>query len=98
MNSKLLLGTLAATVFLSGGVMAKTAAKPKITLEQAQTVALKRINGTIEQADAVTERGKERYSIFVQQPNGVTTHEIISAKKGKILRLAVETPATAKIK
>lgn len=98
MKSKLLLGATAAVILLGGSVFAKPVKTPKITLEQAQEIALKRIGGTIEQSDLVMRHGKSRYSVFVKEDNGITAHELISAKDGKILWVKDETPETAKIK
>lgn len=98
MKSKLLLGATAALVLLGGSVFAKSDKTPKITLEQAQEIALKRVGGTIEQSDLVMRHGKARYSVFVKEDSGITAHELISAKNGKIMWVRDETPETAKIK
>lgn len=98
MNTKLYLGAIMTAIILGGSALANTKPKSEITLERAQEIALKRIDGTIEQAGMVKRHGKERYSIFVQESNGLTAHEFINAKTGKILWVKDETPATAKIK
>jgi uncharacterized membrane protein YkoI len=85
---------LAATV-LSGSIFA--APKSKITIEQAQEIALKRVNGEVEQSDTVKKHNKPVYSFFIRESDGVTAHVLVS-EKGKIKRLADETPAAAKIK
>jgi len=73
------------------------AARPKITMEQAQQIALKRVSGEIEQAETVNQHKKAVYSIFIKESDGVTAHILVN-DKGKIKRVADETPATAKIK
>lgn len=99
MKSKLLLGATAAVILLGGSVFAKPVKTPKITLEQAQEIAMKRVGGgTIEQSDLVMRHGKARYSVFVKEDSAITAHELISAKNGKIKWVRDETPETAKIK
>ena len=66
-------------------------------MERAQEIALKRINGEVQQADTVTKHSKQTYSFFIKKPDGVTTHVLVS-EKGKIKRVADEMPAAAKIK
>jgi len=95
MKTKLFLGLALSTIVLGGSVLA--APKSKITMEQAQEIALKRVSGEVEQADAVKRHKRETYSFFIKQSDGVTAHVLVS-EKGKIKRLADETPATAKIK
>lgn len=97
MKTKLFLGALMTTAILGGSVLANTT-KPNITMERAQEIALKRVGGTVEQSDLITKHGKARYSIFVKEASGITAHELINAKNGKVLWVRDETPATAKIK
>ena len=80
---------------LSGNIFA--AVKPKVTMEQAQEIALKRISGEVEQSDMVKKHNKPTYSFFIKKSDGVTAHVLVN-EKGKIKRIADETPATAKIK
>lgn len=95
MKTKLFLGLTLATMILSAGIFA--APKSKITIEQAQAIALKRVSGEVELADMVTRHNKPLYSIFIKESDGVTAHVLVD-DKGKIKRVADETPATAKIK
>jgi len=95
MKTKLFLGLIFATMVFSGNIFA--APKSKITMEQAQEIALKRINGEVEQADMVNRRNKPVYSFFIKESDGVTAHVLVN-DKGKITRVADETPSTAKIK
>lgn len=98
MRTKLLLGTAMAVTLLGGSVFAKPNTKANITSEQAQEFALKRIPGAVVQSDMVKRHGKERYSIFVKEDNGITAHELISAKDGKVIWVKDETQENAKIK
>ena len=68
------------------------ASKRPITLEQAQKIALKRING-----GDVEKHNKPVYSFFIKESDGVMTHILVN-EKGKIVRFVDETPETAKIK
>jgi uncharacterized membrane protein YkoI len=95
MKTKLLIGLILATSVFGGNIFA--AAKPKITIEQAQEIALKKVSGEVEQSDTVGKRNKPVYSFFIKESDGVTAHVLVS-EKGKIKRIADETPATAKIK
>jgi len=95
MKTKLFLGLIFATMVFSGNIFA--APRSKITMEQAQEIALKRINGEVEQADMVKRHNKPVYSFFIKESDGVTAHILVN-DKGKIKRVADETPSTAKIK
>lgn len=95
MKTKLFLGLIFATMVFSGNIFA--APRSKITMEQAQEIALKRINGEVEQADMVKRHNKPVYSFFIKESDGVTAHVLVN-DKGKIKRVADETPSTAKIK
>jgi len=95
MKTKLFLSLAFAATVLSGSILA--APGPKITRERAQEIALKRVSGEVEQADTVTRHKKPVYSFFIRTAGGATSHVLVS-ERGKIKRLADETPATAKIK
>ncbi len=87
-----------AVVLLGGSVLANSDKKPKISLEEAQSIALKRINGTVEQSNLITHHGKERYSVFVLESDGITAHELINARNGKVIWVKDELPEAANIK
>ena len=89
---------LAATVF-SGSIFAapKSKMKSRITMEEAQEIALKRVSGEIEQSDTITRHNKPTYSFFIKESNGVTAHVLVT-EKGKIKHVRDETPSMAKIK
>lgn len=95
MKTKLFLGLILATLVFGGSVFA--AVKPPISLEQAQEIALKRANGEVEKADTVEKHNKPIYSFFIKESGDITTHVLVN-EKGKIIRVADETPETAKIK
>ena len=95
MKMKLFLGLTLATMVLSGNIFA--AAKSKITMEQAQEIALRRVSGEVELSDTIEKHKKPVYSFFIKESDGVTTHILVN-DKGKIKRIAAETPETAKIK
>ena len=85
---------LAATVF-SANIFA--APKPKITMERAQEIALKRVSGEVEKSDMITKHNKATYSFFIRKSNGVTAHVLVN-DRGKIKRIADEKPSKSKIK
>ena len=95
MKSKLFLGFALAAMILSANVFAVP--KSKITMEQAQEIALKRVSGEVELADTVKRHKKPVYSFFIKKSDGGTAHVLVN-ENGKIKRIADETPATAKIK
>jgi uncharacterized membrane protein YkoI len=95
MKTKLFLGFMLAATIFGGSVLA--APRSKITMERAEEIALKRVSGEIERADTVTRHNRPTYSFFIKKSDGVTTHVLVN-EKGRIKRLADETPATAKVR
>lgn len=95
MKTKLFLSLILAMLLCGANVFAAT--KAKITMEEAQGIALKRVSGDVEQTDTVMRHKKPLYSVFIKKSDGVTAHVLVN-DKGKIKRVADETPATAKIK
>jgi uncharacterized membrane protein YkoI len=96
MKTKLFLGFSLATLVLSGSVLA--APKPKVTMDQAQAIALKRVGGgEIIQADTIEKHHNTIYSFFIKENGDVTAHLLVN-DKGKIKRFVDETPETAKVK
>lgn len=95
MKSKLFIGLFVGTVLLGVNVFA--AAKPPMTLQQAEQVALSKVNGEIEKEDAVEKNNKTTYSFFIKRSGDVVTHILVN-EKGKIVRIADETPEMAKVK
>ena len=82
-------------LILSANLLA--APKSKVTMQQAEEIALKRVGGGVEQADTIEKHNKSVYSFFIRESDGVTAHVLID-EKGKIKRVADETPSTAKVK
>ena len=95
MKTKLFLGLMLAATVFSGSIFA--APKPKITMERAQEIALRRVSGEVEKSDTVTKHNKATYSFFIKKSNGVTAHVLVN-DKGKIKRIADEKPSKSKIK
>jgi uncharacterized membrane protein YkoI len=95
MKAKLFIGLTLATLVFAGNIFAGT--KPKITMQQAQEIALKRVSGEVELSDTVTKHKKPVYSFFIKESDGVTAHVLVN-DKGKVKRVADETPENAKIK
>ena len=94
MKTKLLIGLILTTLIFAGNIFAGT--KTQITQAQAQKIALKRVNGEVERSETIEKHNKPLYSFFIKDAEGVTTHVLVS-EKGKIKRIADETPATAKV-
>ncbi|HEY8561239.1 MAG TPA: PepSY domain-containing protein [Pyrinomonadaceae bacterium] len=95
MKTKLFLSLTLAAIGMSGDIHA--APNRKVTVERAREIALGRVGGEIERADTVTRHKKPVYSFFIRKSDGGTAHVLVS-EKGRIKRVADETPATAKIK
>lgn len=95
MKTKLFLSLALATLVFGGNIFA--ASKNKVTLEEAQAIALKRANGEVIQANTIDKKNKTLYSFFIKEPSGLTTHIVVN-EKGKIKSFVDETPETAKVK
>ena len=93
MKTKLFLGLTLAMMIFAGNIFA--APKPKITMEQAREIALKRVGGEIEESDTVKKHNKSYYSFTVRKTNGVTTQVLVS-EKGKIEQIKNEKPVKGK--
>ena len=95
MKSKLFISLFVGTILLGGNIFAT--AKPLLTLQQAEQVALSKVNGEIEKEDAVEKHNKTIFSFFIKRSGDVVTHILVN-EKGKIVRIADETPEMAKVK
>ena len=80
MKSKLFLGAVLTVILVGGNIFA--GGKPKVTMEEAQAVALKRIPGTVESSGM----HKKDYSFEIIGTDGIRTNVIVSGK-GKIKQL-----------
>jgi hypothetical protein len=66
--------------------------KPKISMEQAQKIALEKEPGKIKSRELETEQGKLIYSFDIRMANGL--HEVnIDAMNGNVISDKIETPA-----
>ena len=81
---RLYLSAILAITLLGGSVFAAAkTSKPKVTLEEAQAVALARIPGTVESSMT----GKKDYSFEILGTDGVKTDVFVSEKSGKIKKM-----------
>lgn len=90
---------LAATVF-SANIFAAPKpkmSKSKVTMEQAQEIALRRVSGEVEQSDTVTRHKKPAYSFVIKKSNGATTHVLVN-ENGRIKSVTNEKTSKSKIK
>ena len=70
--------------------------KPKVTLEQAQSIALKRVPGTISDSKSETVNGKEVFRFEITANGGRKSVVWVNADSGKATK--VEKEKTAKPK
>jgi uncharacterized membrane protein YkoI len=83
-----------AVLIASASVFAFATETPKITMQQARKVALKRANGKIESEELEKEHGKLIYSFDIRVPGKTGITEIaVDAIKGNIINVTHETPA-----
>jgi len=76
---------------LSPAIAAPAKPKPKLSMAQARTIALKRAPGRIKDAEYEFEKGGWRYSFDILQ--GKRIHEIgVNAMTGAIVEDGFETP------
>lgn len=92
--SALLTGSSLAIVKSTGqensATEAKLARHAKITREQAQEIALKRVPGAVESAELEKEHGKLVYSFDIRNAKGTIDEVQVSALTGKIVRVEHE--------
>ena len=76
MKSKLFLGAVLTVILIGGNIFA--AGKPKVTMEEAQAVALKRIPGTVESS------GMQKKTIHLKLLEQMASEQMsLSAEKEK---------------
>lgn len=74
-------------------VVAVAAEQPKISMEQARSIALKKVpGGSIQSAELEREGGKLIYSFDIKGKNGITEVNV-DAMNGKVISSKHETPA-----
>ncbi len=88
---------LATTALLSamtaGAVTTGTAAKPKITMKEARTIALKKAPGTVKSEELENEHGKLIYSFDISTSKNGVTEVNVDALNGKIVAVQHENAA-----
>ncbi|HEV7843589.1 MAG TPA: PepSY domain-containing protein [Pyrinomonadaceae bacterium] len=97
MASVLSLGMLVTASAQSNGqsnkesqTQARLARQAKITMEQAQEVALRRAPGNVESSELERERGKVVYSFDIRNSRGTITEIQVSAITGRVVRVEQE--------
>jgi len=70
-----------------------TATKPKITMQQARAIALKKAPGTIKSAELENEHGKLIYSFDIATSPKAITEVNVDALNGKIVAVQHENAA-----
>lgn len=73
--------------------------KPKVTLEQAQAIALKRVPGTVNDSKSETVSGREVFWFEITGNKGRKSQVWVSADSGKVTKVVKEKmPKPAKTK
>ena len=72
---------------------ADTTAKPKITMQRARTIALKRAPGTVKSEELEIEHGKLIYSFDIATSANAITEVNVDAMNGKIVAVQKENAA-----
>ena len=67
--------------------------KPKITMKDARTTALKKAPGTIKSSELENEHGRLIYSFDIETKKGTITEVNVDANNGQIVAVQNETPA-----
>ena len=88
--SKKLIVALSLVSLVTVGVYA---AKPKITMAQARTIALKKAPGTIKSAELENEHGKLIYSFDIATSKSGVTEVNVDAMNGRIVAVQHENAA-----
>lgn len=93
MKHKSLAALIATAALTVSTFAATTATKPKITMEQARTIALKKAPGTIKSAELENEHGKLIYSFDIATSPKAITEVNVDALNGKIVAVQQENAA-----
>ena len=64
--------------------------RQRITMQQAQEIALQRVPGKVMHVDMDLENGVLVYEVFIMTPQGMIFEVEILAKNGKILKIDQE--------
>ena len=84
---------IAAAALAAGSFAATTAAKPKITMDQARAIALKKAPGKVKSAELENEKGKLIYSFDIATSAKAITEVNVDALNGKIVAVQHENAA-----
>ena len=93
MKHKSIATLIAAAAMAVSTFAATTATKPKITMEQARAIALKKAPGTIKSAELENEHGKLIYSFDIATSPKAITEVNVDALNGKIVAVQHENAA-----
>lgn len=93
MYRKVLAATLTAAALTATAFGATTTAKPKITMEQARAIALKKAPGKVKSEELETEHGKLIYSFDIATSEKAITEVNVNAIDGKIVAVQKEDAA-----
>ena len=85
--------TIGAMMIVTSAFAATPAGKPKITMEQARTIALKKAPGKIKSAELENEHGKLIYSFDIATSATAITEVNVDALNGKIVAVQHENAA-----
>ena len=93
MKHKTIAAFIAAAAMTASTFAATTATKPKITMEQARAIALKKAPGTIKSEELENEHGKLIYSFDIAASAKAVTEVNVDALNGKIVAVQHENAA-----
>ena len=93
MKEKSIAAFIAAAALAAGAFAATTAAKPKITMDQARAIALKKAPGKVKSAELENEHGKLIYSFDIATSAKDVTEVNVDALNGKIVAVQHENAA-----
>ena len=93
MQTKRIAISLMTAVLTTTAFAATTAVKPKITMEQARAVALKKAPGKVKSEELENEHGKLIYSFDIATSAKAITEVNVDALNGKIVAVQHENAA-----
>jgi len=93
MNTKQIAAFAAAASLSIAAFAATTTQKPRITMTQARTIALKKAPGTVKSEELENEHGKLIYSFDIATSKTAITEVNVDAMNGKIVAVQQENAA-----
>lgn len=93
MKHKSIATFIAAAAMAASTFAATTAVKPKITMQQARAIALKKAPGTVKSSELENEHGKLIYSFDIATSATAITEVNVDALNGKIVAVQQESAA-----